>query len=176
MELPNVVVSADPFHSTAEPETKLVPTTESVKAEPPAVAEAGLKLLTVSPLIVNVAGLVLSPPGSVTVTFTLPELAMRLAGTVAANCVELKKAVVSALPFHCTVELETKPFPFTMSVKAGPPGEAASGLRLVTARALIVKESAMEAGPPGLLTATVAMPAAPIRLAGTVALTCVALT
>lgn len=39
--LPNVVVSATPFHFTAEVLMKFVPVRVSVKAAPPAVAETG---------------------------------------------------------------------------------------------------------------------------------------
>jgi hypothetical protein len=42
-----VVVSAEPFHNTASPETKLVPLTVRMNPEPPAVALAGDSELTV---------------------------------------------------------------------------------------------------------------------------------
>jgi hypothetical protein len=42
-----VVVRPDPFQFTVEPETKPVPLTVSVNAVPPAVAEAGLRLVVV---------------------------------------------------------------------------------------------------------------------------------
>jgi len=42
-----VVESAEPFHSTVSPETKLVPVTVRVNPEPPAVALAGASELTV---------------------------------------------------------------------------------------------------------------------------------
>jgi hypothetical protein len=45
--LTNVVLNALPFHFTVAPETKSAPFTVSVKATPPAVAEAGLKLVMV---------------------------------------------------------------------------------------------------------------------------------
>ena len=44
---PKVVVSAEPFHSTVSPEAKLAPLTVRVKPEPPAVALAGERELTV---------------------------------------------------------------------------------------------------------------------------------
>jgi hypothetical protein len=43
--LTKVVVRADPFHFTVEVLTKLLPLTVSVKAAPPAVADAGLRLV-----------------------------------------------------------------------------------------------------------------------------------
>jgi hypothetical protein len=42
-----VVVRSDPFQRTVEPLTKLVPFTVSVNAAPPAVADAGLRLVIV---------------------------------------------------------------------------------------------------------------------------------
>jgi hypothetical protein len=45
--LTKVVVRADPFHFTMEVLTKLLPFTVRVKAAPPAVADAGLRLVIV---------------------------------------------------------------------------------------------------------------------------------
>jgi hypothetical protein len=42
-----VVVRSAPFHLTTEPETKFVPLTVRVKADPPAVADEGLRLVVV---------------------------------------------------------------------------------------------------------------------------------
>jgi hypothetical protein len=63
-------------------------------------------------------------------------------------------------------------------MKAAPPAVAELGLKLVIAGAggLIVKPTALEADPPGLVTLTLALPAAAIRLAATDAVSCVALT
>jgi hypothetical protein len=47
VELPNVVASAPPFHSTKSPETKLLPLTVSVNAEPPAFLLEGERELSV---------------------------------------------------------------------------------------------------------------------------------
>ena len=49
VELTNVVWSADPFHSTEEPDTKLVPLTVMVNDGAPAGAEFGDRLVTVGP-------------------------------------------------------------------------------------------------------------------------------
>ena len=55
MEETNVVASADPFHLTVEPETKLVPLTVNVNCAPPAVAQVGLSEVIVGgALIVSV--------------------------------------------------------------------------------------------------------------------------
>jgi len=55
VEETNVVASADPFHLTVEPETKLVPLTVNVNCAPPAVAQVGLSEVIVGgALIVSV--------------------------------------------------------------------------------------------------------------------------
>jgi hypothetical protein len=61
--------------------------------------------------IVNVTGLDVAPPpqelGFTTVIEAVPAVAMRAAGTVALSCVAETNAVVSAVPFQFTVEVET---------------------------------------------------------------------
>jgi hypothetical protein len=61
--------------------------------------------------IVNVTGLDVAPPpqelGFTTVIEAVPAVAMRAAGTVAVSCVAETNAVVSAVPFQFTVEVET---------------------------------------------------------------------
>ena len=46
---------------------------------------------------------------------------------VAVNCVAETKLVVRLLPFHFTTDPDTKPVPWTVSVKPGPPGAATAG-------------------------------------------------
>jgi hypothetical protein len=41
----------------------------------------------------------------------------------------LTKVVVRGLPFHFTIELGTKPVPFTVSLNPGPPGPTLTGTR-----------------------------------------------
>jgi hypothetical protein len=86
-----VVVSAVPFQFTVAPETKFVPVTVSVKAAPPAVIVEGESVA-----IVGVPGKLMvktaadeAPAELVTVTLAVPVLAMSLAETAAASCVEL---------------------------------------------------------------------------------------
>ena len=68
----NVVVRADPFQSTTEPETKFEPFTVRVKAGPPAVALLGeIELIAGTGLLtVNVFAPDVPPPGPGFVTVT----------------------------------------------------------------------------------------------------------
>jgi hypothetical protein len=81
------------------------------------------------------------------------------------------------VPHQLTVESEVKLAPLMVSVNAEPPAVAAEGLRLeiVGGAELMVKVAAEEV-PLALVTVTLAEPAVAIRLAGTVAVNCVALT
>ena len=47
------------------------------------------------------------------------------------SCVALTKVVGSEAPFHCSCAPCTKPLPFTVSVKDGPPCTAEAGLSVV---------------------------------------------
>jgi hypothetical protein len=175
--LTNVVVSAVEFHFTVAPEAKLVPFTVSVKAAPPAVAEVGARVVIVGGpgLMVKVeAGDV--PRGSATVTLAVPAVAIRLAGTAAVSCVALTKVVVRAVPFQFTVAPETKLVPLIVSVKAALPAVIDAGERLpmVGPTALTVKAVVAEM-PEDWATVTLAVPAFVMRLAGTAAISCVAL-
>src|ERR1039457_5991806 len=127
----NVVDSKDPFHSTADPFTNPVPFTVRVKADPPAVAELGLRLVMANVPTVKLAPLEVLPPGLATVMVAVPARAVRLAGPAAVNCVALTNVVDSKDPFHSTADPFTNPVPFTVRVKADPPAVAAFGLRLV---------------------------------------------
>jgi len=85
-----VVARSDPFQRTVDaPSTKSVPFTVRVKAGPPTVADAGLKLVMVGRglLIVNVSGFEMPPPGALlsTVTPAVPAVAMSAALMLAVN-------------------------------------------------------------------------------------------
>jgi hypothetical protein len=69
------------------------------------------------------------PPGLGfdTVIEAVLALAMFAAGTAAVSCELFTKIVVSGVPFQLIVDLETKPVPFTVSVKLDPPGAMAVG-------------------------------------------------
>lgn len=127
-----MVISVWLFHNTESPLTKPEPLTVRLKPELPGVTLAGLSEVMTGPLLeptVKLKGDV-ETPAVVTVTFTEPALAIRLAGTVAVSCVELLKPVDSGVPLKDTPEPNWKPVPFTVSWKLGPPGRTKVGLRL----------------------------------------------
>src|ERR1035437_3483424 len=86
--------------------------------------------------MVNGSAFDVPTPGLVTVTCATPTEAMSLAGTAAVNCVALTNVVVSATPFHCTAEPETKPEPFAVTVGAPAPATALDGGSEVSTGAL----------------------------------------
>jgi hypothetical protein len=67
-----------------------------------------------------------------TVTVALQGLAISAAGTAALSWVALTNVVVSALLRQRTTDVESKPPPLTLSVKAGPPWLALDGEMEVT--------------------------------------------
>jgi hypothetical protein len=90
-----------------------------------------------------------------TVIEAVPAAAIREAGTVAVSCVEETTVVASAVPFHFTVEPETKFVPFTVKVNPVPPGVAQVGLsELMVGVATIVNVTAFDAEPVEFLTVT----------------------
>ena len=121
----NVVVRSAPFQRTIIPLAKLVPLTVSVKPAPPAVADAGLRLVMVgagTPLIVKFRELEVPPPGDGlnTVTGAIPAAAMSEAGMAAVSRVEETNVVVRFDPFQRTTDPVTKLVPLTVSVKVPP--------------------------------------------------------
>jgi len=75
--------------------------------------------------------------------------------------------VVSAVPFHCTTALETKPVPFTVMGKAAPPAVAEFGLsEVITGAGATVKVAGFEVTPLST-TVTATVPGAAMRLGGT---------
>jgi hypothetical protein len=85
-------------------------------------------------LIVKVNPFDVPPPGVglTTVTDAFPAVAMLLAATEAVNFVPLTYVVVSPVPFHCIVEVETKFVPVTVKVNAAPPAVALEGESLLS--------------------------------------------
>src|SRR5689334_13379576 len=92
---------------------------------------------------------------------------MRLAGTVAVNCVELTKLVVSAGPFHVISVAGVNPEPLTVRRNDGPPAIALLGCRLVSPK-LMKKVSGDGELCPDCTTVTLAVPTDAMRLAGMV--------
>ena len=116
-------------------------------------------------LIVKVAAEEVPPPGAgvETVTLAVPAVAMS-AGVIAAVRLVLEtKVVVRALPFHWTMEDDTKFVPVTVRVKAALPASMELGFSEVSVGAglLIVNSCALEVPPPGagVETVTFAVPA-----------------
>jgi hypothetical protein len=66
-----------------------------------------------------------------TQTWKAPGFAICAAVTVTLSCVLLMNFTVGNDPFTETTDFEVNPVPFKVSVKLGPPGTAAAGLRLV---------------------------------------------
>jgi hypothetical protein len=100
----NVVARAEPFHSTVEDDTKLVPVTANVKAVPPIIAEPGVNNVIegTGVVIVNVRAAEVPPPGEGLSTVTLAVLAELMSAAVMAACklVLETKVVERVLPFH----------------------------------------------------------------------------
>jgi hypothetical protein len=175
-ELTKVVVRAVAFQRTTAPDTKALPFTVSVKTGPPAVAEFGLReAIAGAAAIVNGDPLVVIPAES-TVIEAVPAAAISVAGTRAVSWLALTKVVVRGVPFQRAAASAAKALPFTVSVKAALPAVAEFGLREAIAGA-----AAMVSGDPLVVipaesTVTEAVPAVAIRVAGTRAVSWLALT
>ena len=140
-----VMAGLDPKFTVA-PATKPVPVRVNVKAAPPAEAEAGAIEVSVGPetaLIVNDRLPEVPPPGAglVTVTVAVPAVAISAAVIAAVNFVALTNVVVLEAPLNFTTDVDTKPVPLTVRVKAAPPAVALVGEREVAVGAglLMVK-------------------------------------
>src|SRR5580704_12575151 len=105
-----------------------------------------------------------------------PAKAMSPELIVAVTFVALTKVVVSAIPLKFTTEVETKPVPFTVSVKPNPPADALPGDSdvIVGTGLLTVRVVAVEVPPPGvgLATVTLGVPAVAISPDVIAAVTC----
>ena len=131
---------------TVAPATKPVPVIVSVKHAPPTVAEVGAIEVSVGAetgLMVNDRVPDVPPPGAglVTVTVAVPAVAISAAVIAAVNCVALTNVVVLVAPLNFTTDVDTKPVPLTVRVKAAPPAVALVGEREVAVGAglLMVK-------------------------------------
>jgi ribosomal protein L27 len=178
----NVVVKGLPFQVTAVELVNPLPLAVRMKAAPPAVTLVGEMLVRVSePRIVKGRKAGCGDP--VTLTATVSGVVNRIAGTSAVSCVEETKLVVSTVPFQMTcvpppLGANRKPDPFTVSVKDGLPAGAEFGEMLVSVivcAEVMGKINAFDTRLP-LCAEIDAVPCSAIRLAGTVAVICVALT
>ncbi|PWB65156.1 MAG: hypothetical protein C3F14_05800, partial [Deltaproteobacteria bacterium] len=99
-----VVTRSAPFHRTFEPGTKLLPSTVSVKADPPEIAQLGFKPMTAGTGLRTSKETALErpPSGFCTVTGKVPVAATSDAGMVARSCVADTKVVARSDPFHRT--------------------------------------------------------------------------
>ena len=154
----------------------MAPFTVSVKAGPPAGDETGFRLDKVGERIANGDVFDVAPPGFTTVTPAVPGVVTRLAVTDAVSCVSLTKTVLNAVPLNCTVEPLMKLVPFTVSVNAGLPAVAETGLRPEIVGERIGNVAVFDVAPPGFTTVTPAFPGAVSRSAVTDAVSCVTLT
>ena len=122
------------------------------------------------------------PPGAglVTVTLKLPAVAMSEARMDAVSCVALTNAVPRALAPKFITEVETKPVPFTVRVKAAPSTNALDGDSevMVGAGLFTAKLAGFDVPPPGagLVTVTLKVPALAMSEARMAAVSCVELT
>jgi len=193
VELTNVVVSSVKLlllstHCTLEHGRKLLPATLRENAAVPAVAPAGeIEAITAAGSdaaeIVKEAAAELTPELD-TVIDAVPAEAISEAGIVAVSCVELTNVVARGEPFQSTTEPFTKFAPFTVRVK--PKGlhdgvvfdEVVEDDKEVMVGARIVNWIFPEVPPPGPIVnnLTCEVPTARKSVAGTVALSCVALT
>ena len=117
---------------TVAPVTKPVPVPVNVNAAPPTVEEAGAIEVSAGAetgLMVNDRVPDVPPPGAglVTVTVAVPAVAISAAVMAAVSCVALTNVVVLAAPLNFTTDVDTKPVPLTVSVKAAPPAVALVG-------------------------------------------------
>jgi len=175
-------------HCTLEQGRKLLPVTLRGNATVPAVAPAGeMDIITAAGS--DEAEIVKEAEAEVsaeldTVIDAVPAEAISEAGIVAVSCVELTNVVVRAEPFQSTTEPVTKFVPFT--VRTNPVGLHACVVfdivveddKEVMVGGMIVNWIPPEVPPPGPIvsTSTWVVPMARKSAAGTVALSCVALT
>ena len=133
--LTKVVALGAPLKLTVAPLMKPTPLTVSVNAAEPAAALEGKIELMVGTalLIVNETAFDVPPdPGFVMVTGAVPAVAISAAVIAAVSCVAFTNVVVLAAPLNFTTDVDTKPVPFTVRVKAALPAVALDGEREVS--------------------------------------------
>ena len=136
--LTNVVALPAPLKFTVAPDTNPTPLTVSVNAAEPATALEGEIELSVGTGLLIVNDNAFDVPlgaGFVTVTPAIPAVAISAAVIAAVSCVAFTSVVVLATPLNFTTDVDTKPVPFTVRVKAAPPAVVLIGEREVTVAA-----------------------------------------
>jgi hypothetical protein len=147
----------------------------------------GAKLVIVGTelLTVNCCAREVPPPGAgfVTVTLSMPAVAMSLARIAAESWVELVNVVARGVPFQFTTDVLTNPRPIRESENAALPAEVLAGLRLLMPGVGLPEGSTkngalFELPPPGAEfdTETESVPLVAISEAVTEAVNCVELT
>ena len=142
--LTSVVGLPAPLKFTVAPDKNPTPLTVSVNAAEPATVPEGESELSVGTGLLIANDTAFDVPfgaGFVTVTVAVPAVAISAAVIAALSCVALTKVVVLVAPLNFTIDVETKPVPFTVIVKAAPPAVALVGEREVSVGAglLMVK-------------------------------------
>jgi hypothetical protein len=167
--LTNLVVRVEPFHCTAETETKFEPFTVKVKAAPPAVALdgdieliEGTGLFELPPdVMVNVSALEVTPDGLCTWIVNDPGLATALAESntviwvllmyVMGQGPEKQKVLETIFPETSTLVPETRFVPFSVMVTAAPAGtvegesELSVGTELCASACVLASDARMAA-------------------------------
>ena len=149
-----------------------------MKLAPPATAELGFSKVIAGggTLIVNVKAAEAPPPGAGFDTVTMAVPAELISAAVIAACKLLPetKVVARALPFHRTVDDDTKLVPVTVNVKPAPAAKAEFGFRDTTVGAGLstVKVNVPEVPPPGVGLETVTMFVPPVAMSAAVIAAC----
>ena len=155
-----MVLRLEPFLRTTVALVKLAPLTVRVKPALPAGAVAGeIEVIVGIPLPPEAGPMEkpnafdAPPPGEgvTTVTGIVPAFNKSLAGITAVSCVGLTKVVPRLLPFHCTLEEETKFCPLTLMVTPLAPAVPAAGaMDVMKGAGLVIKTPvAVDRPPPG---------------------------
>ena len=182
--LTKLVARSCPLTRTTEPWTKPEPVTVRSKAAPPAETELGLRPVICAGGLptVRLTELEEAPPGPElkTLTAIVPGAATSEDGIAAVSCVLLTKLVARSCPLTRTTELEVKPEPVTVRLKAAAPAGTVAGLRAVTCGAgLVTVKSRVSESPPsggGLKTVMLTVTGKAMSVAGSCAVSCVVLT
>ena len=181
--LTNVVTSAEPLASTVEPETNAEPKAVTVVSSAPAVTELGERLVRtgVGLATVKSEGGEVPPPGAgfTTATAIVPAVASCAAVSVAVTSVALTNVVALGAPPNVTCEAVTKPVPVIVTAVGLAPAVALEGVSVVLAGAGFptVSVTGRLTPPPGagLVTTNGKLPVVAREVAGTVAVSAVAL-